>query len=158
MKKKIPTAIRMVVFKRDNYRCRGCGLGDRRQFEADHVIPESMGGETSPDNLITLCGACNRVKGTTIVRDLPILPPVKGFGDHNDILARFESFVNMVRECRKSMLTDAANMLRVWKTAGVSPREMRHRLPPLVGNRNVRKVVFLAFKNDPQTYREVAPR
>lgn len=32
--------------------------------ELDHVIPESAGGLTVPDNLVLACRPCNRSKGT----------------------------------------------------------------------------------------------
>lgn len=158
MKKKIPTSIRSVVFRRDNYRCRGCGLADSRHLEADHVIPESLGGPTTPDNLVTLCGACNRVKGATIIPELPILPPVEGFGDHVEILARFEKFVKMVERCRETMVEDAANTVRQWKNEGMTASQIRERIPSLAGSRNVSKVIFLAFKDNIQAYREMTPQ
>ena len=122
------------------------------------MIPESLGGPTTPDNLVTLCGACNRVKGTTIIPELPILPPVEGFGDHVEILARFEKFVKMVEACRKSMVENAANTVRAWKNDGMSAAEIRSRTPSLAGSRNVNKVIFLAFKDDMVAYREVVPQ
>lgn len=32
-------------------------------FEWDHVIPEFLGGPTTPDNLVIACRRCNRSKG-----------------------------------------------------------------------------------------------
>ena len=59
-KTKIPDDLRQTVFKRDNYTCRYCGAsGPEVQLHADHVYPESKGGETTIDNLVTACKKCN---------------------------------------------------------------------------------------------------
>jgi 5-methylcytosine-specific restriction protein A len=61
----IPENVRRFVFKRDNYTCRYCG--DRKgPFHADHVYPESRGGETSVNNLVTSCGHCNHSKHASV--------------------------------------------------------------------------------------------
>jgi hypothetical protein len=57
-KKPIPQDLRQAVFKRDNYTCQYCG-DTTGPFQADHVYPESKGGETSIDNLTTACRRCN---------------------------------------------------------------------------------------------------
>lgn len=60
-KKDIPEALRWQIFERDDFRCKHCG--SRHQLRADHIIPESKGGETSIENLQTLCHRCNSRKG-----------------------------------------------------------------------------------------------
>jgi 5-methylcytosine-specific restriction endonuclease McrA len=60
-KRPIPEALRWEVFERDDFRCRMCGA--RRWLRADHIIPESKGGEMTLDNLQTLCRSCNSKKG-----------------------------------------------------------------------------------------------
>lgn len=60
-KKDIPDPLRWLVFERDDFRCRGCG--SRRQLRADHIVAESKGGETTLENLQTLCHRCNSKKG-----------------------------------------------------------------------------------------------
>lgn len=57
----IPESLRWEVFERDNFTCAKCG--SRRNLTADHIIPESNGGETSASNLQTLCRSCNSKKG-----------------------------------------------------------------------------------------------
>jgi hypothetical protein len=53
--------IRQAVLERDGHCCRYCG-SDSQPFHMDHVYPESKGGETSVDNLVTSCAWCNRTK------------------------------------------------------------------------------------------------
>ncbi|AWJ93296.1 hypothetical protein Sp245p_26085 (plasmid) [Azospirillum baldaniorum] len=54
--------IRAVVFERDNYTCRYCGKRGG-PLECDHVIPASVGGAATEENLVTACRPCNRAKG-----------------------------------------------------------------------------------------------
>lgn len=61
----IPEELRQRVFKRDGYRCRYCGSKEG-PFHADHVYPESKGGVTSFDNLVTACKRCNSKKRAKI--------------------------------------------------------------------------------------------
>lgn len=62
----IPPELRWEVFRRDKYTCQWCGKADC-PLEADHIIPESLGGETTLENLWAMCGPCNKSKGTSIV-------------------------------------------------------------------------------------------
>lgn len=61
IKVSIPDALPWEVWERDDFTCRYCGA--RRYLQADHRIPESQGGPMTAENLVTLCGACNRRKG-----------------------------------------------------------------------------------------------
>lgn len=70
-RKKIPLKVRMTVLERDQFACQYCGAsGKGVQLEVDHVVPWSMGGKDTPDNLVTACSVCNAGKGI-----LPIVPP-----------------------------------------------------------------------------------
>lgn len=55
--------LRFQVMRRDNFKCCICGASPAKdptiELHIDHVIPWSKGGETSLDNLQTLCSACN---------------------------------------------------------------------------------------------------
>jgi len=56
----IPDDVKHFVFSRDQGRCRHCGSNVELQF--DHIIPVSLGGASSAENLQILCGPCNRRK------------------------------------------------------------------------------------------------
>lgn len=61
-------ALRFRVMRRDSFTCRHCGKSPARdpnvQLHVDHVIPWSAGGDTTLENLQTLCSECNLGKGT----------------------------------------------------------------------------------------------
>jgi len=60
-KQPIPKDLRLAVFERDGYVCRYCGKSTERPH-ADHVYPESRGGATIVENLVTACRDCNMKK------------------------------------------------------------------------------------------------
>jgi hypothetical protein len=57
----IPDDLKQYVWLRDGGRCRQCG--NQHELQYDHIIPVSMGGATTAENLQILCGPCNRRKG-----------------------------------------------------------------------------------------------
>lgn len=61
----IPPALRQVVAERSRHRCSYCLTPEDivgAQFTIDHIIPESLGGATTPDNLCLACWSCNLIK------------------------------------------------------------------------------------------------
>jgi 5-methylcytosine-specific restriction endonuclease McrA len=55
---------RVNVFARDKYTCQYCGVRPpRSELNLDHVVPRSLGGKTTWDNVVTSCVDCNRRKG-----------------------------------------------------------------------------------------------
>lgn len=60
----IPRDVRQAVFSRDGGRCIECRSDFDLQY--DHVIPFSMGGADTLQNLQLLCSSCNQRKGATI--------------------------------------------------------------------------------------------
>ena len=61
--RKINWRLRAIVLIRDNCICKMCGASPAKDpsvvLHVDHIKPWSKGGETSLDNLRTLCSVCN---------------------------------------------------------------------------------------------------
>jgi hypothetical protein len=60
-------SLRFLVLKRDNFRCVACGRSPATVaglvLEVDHILAWSNGGETTAENLQSLCFDCNCGKG-----------------------------------------------------------------------------------------------
>jgi 5-methylcytosine-specific restriction endonuclease McrA len=55
---------RANIFTRDKFTCQYCGeRPGRSRLNLDHVIPRSLGGRTSWENVVCSCVDCNRRKG-----------------------------------------------------------------------------------------------
>jgi 5-methylcytosine-specific restriction endonuclease McrA len=55
---------RKNLFARDNHSCQYCGISRPLcQLSLDHVIPRSLGGKTTWENIVCCCLACNSRKG-----------------------------------------------------------------------------------------------
>ncbi len=59
----ISDKLRYQVLKRDNFKCCACGASPAKdpavELHIDHIVPWSKGGETTLENLQTLCSKCN---------------------------------------------------------------------------------------------------
>jgi HNH endonuclease len=61
----LPREVRLFVWKRDEFRCRECGVGVGRRGckpQTHHIVPRANGGSDDPENLITLCFPCHATK------------------------------------------------------------------------------------------------
>lgn len=62
-KRDINLRLRFKVMQRDNFKCCMCGASPAKdpsiELQIDHIIPWVKGGETTIDNLQTLCSKCN---------------------------------------------------------------------------------------------------
>ena len=55
---------RQNIYLRDNFRCQYCGARvSSSELNLDHVIPRSLGGQTTWENIVTCCIPCNVRKG-----------------------------------------------------------------------------------------------
>ena len=79
--------------KRDKNRCSYCLTEEDNcnlKMHVDHIIPESAGGTTNPDNLCLACFSCNIYKGKTqiwtdpITKEIVLLfhPVLQNWSDH----------------------------------------------------------------------------
>ncbi len=62
--------LRFKIMQRDNFKCCACGASPAKdpsiELHIDHIIPWSKGGETTIDNLQTLCSKCNLGKSDLV--------------------------------------------------------------------------------------------
>lgn len=62
--------LRYKVLVRDNFSCKQCGASPAKdisvELHIDHIIPWSKGGETTIENLQTLCTKCNLGKSNLV--------------------------------------------------------------------------------------------
>lgn len=58
------TTLSLKILARDGYTCAYCGRkgSAKVKLEIDHVTPESWGGPTTANNLVTSCARCNNRK------------------------------------------------------------------------------------------------
>lgn len=61
----ISKRLRFEILRRDNHTCRYCGSSAPDvALHVDHVVPETLGGATVPENLVTSCADCNLGKSS----------------------------------------------------------------------------------------------
>ncbi|MEH7107737.1 HNH endonuclease [Bacillus sp. JJ1764] len=62
--------IREEVFEGDIHRCTYCGTElSSNSFQVDHIIPRSVGGKDTIDNLVLSCTNCNNYKADKNFKD-----------------------------------------------------------------------------------------
>lgn len=63
---RIPEAVRVAVWRRDQGQCATPGCHSRKNLEYDHIIPIDLGGSNTERNVELLCESCNRHKSNKI--------------------------------------------------------------------------------------------
>jgi hypothetical protein len=139
---RISSEILGMVKVRDNGRCRACGIGDFDALQADHIVPASLGGEDRLDNLQTLCFVCNVRKGNVNVGELPILPPVDGFGDFREVMMRRQNFVELVKSRRTSSIQSAILEAKRMRADGVAGFKIRRAVEKMVDSRHIERILM----------------
>ncbi len=70
--REINLRLRFLVLSRDNFKCCICGASPAKNpeitLEVDHIFPWDKGGETTEENLQTLCFDCNRGKSNLLMK------------------------------------------------------------------------------------------
>lgn len=93
----ISRATRHRIYVRDNHRCVWCGRdiirGNAQSPERDriatldHVIARADGGTNSPQNLVTACARCNRIRqGYHVAGFLDTMTPGDAFAATNRLV------------------------------------------------------------------------
>jgi hypothetical protein len=64
--RRVTKRMRFEIFNRDNFTCRYCGLkAGETELTVDHVVPQALGGDSGPANLVTACKDCNAGKSSS---------------------------------------------------------------------------------------------
>ena len=105
--------MRFEVLRRDGFRCRYCGVtaDDGAKLHVDHVIPESLGGETHPRNLVASCVDCNIGKSSSSLDAEQVDDIAAGNEEYAQALR--EAIDDAVREQRPPE-ADFAEWLTAW--------------------------------------------
>jgi hypothetical protein len=142
MKNNIRPSLRNRVLSRDNNRCRWCGFANAtRQLEADHIVPESKGGETTLDNLQCLCSACNKIKGSVQLDPMAIQPPTSGFGDFDTIESLRDELETIVASVKIDIQSDLLSLAQKWRQSGTRKLTIRKRLNKLTTSGKVQEII-----------------
>ena len=81
-----PSFTRFNVFLRDRFTCLYCG--NRKNLTFDHVLPKSLGGQTTWENVATACSPCNVKKGGKMPKDCGMIPKIKPYKPTEEQLHR----------------------------------------------------------------------
>lgn len=82
-----------ALIERDGTSCVWCGKDVwRTDLTAEHLVPRSRGGRTSPENLTVACRACNRRRGTR-----PVVAHVRSLLDEGATPRRDRLLVSLSR-------------------------------------------------------------
>jgi 5-methylcytosine-specific restriction endonuclease McrA len=68
IKRKEISLTKKNIIKRDNHQCQYCGK-KTGMMTTDHIIPKSLGGNDSWENLVCACLECNNQKGDRTLKE-----------------------------------------------------------------------------------------
>lgn len=75
-----PAFTRFNVFLRDRFTCQYCGHHrSAEHLTFDHVVPKSMGGMTTWENVVAACEPCNLRKGGLLPDECGMYPRARPF-------------------------------------------------------------------------------
>ncbi|WML68368.1 MAG: hypothetical protein METHP_01985 [Methanoregula sp. SKADARSKE-2] len=78
--KRICKTIRWEILERDQFTCRRCGGRFRvSKLEIHHIMPVSEGGDSRPENLITVCVECHKKERSGAARAMRQHIPLNNF-------------------------------------------------------------------------------
>lgn len=71
-KKNPSKKLRKQIVKLYNNICFACDLTGQRNLHIDHIIPQSLGGDSAFRNLQPLCGSCGNLKGNKLPEEIEV--------------------------------------------------------------------------------------
>lgn len=107
IRKTIDNRLKYAVLQRDNSTCQRCGANiyntPNVKLVVDHKIPVDMGGDTTIDNLWTLCSDCNGGKQAFFQdENTELMKDIMSYNSaYNRLKSYFQSFPNMIIEPAK---------------------------------------------------------
>ena len=90
-----------------------------------------------------LCHTCNNRKGKTNIGELPVRPPVEGFGDYSEVMQARQDFLIMVNDARQAEIDDLVKQVKQWRQAGTKGWVIRNRLGKITTSGKVEKILQL---------------
>jgi HNH endonuclease len=144
--------LRFEIFKRDHFTCQYCGAQPPDVvLVADHITPVASGGQTTIDNLITACEACNQGKADRHLTARQVRPDADLlYLETQQELAELRRYQEAKVE-RDALLDDIACTLeedfwqvsrRDWAVADRVIRPLLDRYEPVIVERALRAVGF----------------
>lgn len=118
---------RFEILRRDDHRCRYCGVpASRATLVIDHVVPLALGGTSDAWNLVAACEPCNAGK-SDMAPDAPKAPPVS---TRTLLLASALREVmganQVMRACADQMFEEFEE---IWNSWGWGPTDNRNIVP-----------------------------
>jgi len=101
--------LRYEILRRDNHACRYCGAtAPDVKLNVDHVIPQALGGNDAPTNLVTACTTCNGGKTSSMPNAMPVADVSQG---------TFQRAAALRHEADQRRLVTFTHLYMVWMWA-----------------------------------------